>query len=120
MQPPVSPESPCSIEPDSNTLLAFYTAQNPVQLALLQSDTDLRVERKVAPGPHGRRAENLYVDNAFRSLQPLFITVSLGAQGTAVYIDGILARAARRFRIPAGDCTGRLGPLASCLAPGSR
>jgi hypothetical protein len=115
-QPSVSPESPCSIEVwaqpallhDSNTLLAFHTARNPIQLALLQSDTDLKVQHNLAPGPHGRRTEAFYIDNAFRSLRPLFITVSSGAEGTAVYIDGVLVRAAPSFRITANDCTGRL------------
>lgn len=110
-RPPVSPDSTCSIEvwaqpalrSDSNTLLAFHTAQNPVQFALLQSDADLKVRHV-----EGRRAVNLYIDSTFRSLRPRFITVSSGSRGTAVYIDGVLARVAPRIRIGAGDCSGRL------------
>jgi len=108
-------ESSCSIEVwvqpalvhDSSTLLAFHTARNPVQLALRQSLTDLEVRRSVAHNPDGRGTEHFYVD-AFRSPRPVFLTISSGARGTAAYIDGVLVRAAPRFRIPAGDCTGRL------------
>jgi hypothetical protein len=107
-------ESSCSIEVwaqpalrhDSSTLLAFHTAQNPIRLELRQSDTGLEVKRDAAHNPRERRAEHFYVDDAFRALRPLFLTVSSGAQGTEVYIDGVLTRTARGFRIAAGDCNG--------------
>ena len=109
-------ESSCSIEvwvtpalrDDSNTLLAFYTPQNPVQLALQQSDTDLLLERDAGRGAHRTRAGALYVNEVFRSMRPVFMTVSSGPRGTAVYIDGVLAKSAPSFRITANDCTGRL------------
>lgn len=109
-------EASCSIEvwikpalrQDSNTLLAFYTPQNPVQLALHQSDTDLLLERDAGRGAHRTRAAALYVNEVFRSMRPVFMTVSAGPRGTAVYIDGVLAKAAPRFLVTAGDCTGRL------------
>lgn len=109
-------ESSCSIEVwaepalqhDSNTLLAFYTPQNPVQLALRQSDTDLLLERDKGRGGHRIRTAVFYIDDVFRSMRPVFITVSSGTQGTAVYVNGVWAKAAARFRITSGDCTGRL------------
>jgi len=109
-------EASCSIEvwikpalrDDSNTLLAFYTPQNPVQFALQQSDTDLLLERDAGRGAHRTRAAALYVNDVFRSMRPVFMTVSSGPRGTAVYIDGVLAKAAPSFRITSGDCTGRL------------
>jgi hypothetical protein len=102
---------PCSIEiwaqparrSESSTLLALHTAGNPLQLMLRQSLTDLRVMLNDADG---RR--DFYVNDAFSSLRPVFITISSDASGTAVYIDGALVRALRGFRISAGDCSGQL------------
>ena len=104
-----APGSSCSVEvwlqpallEDSNTLLAFHNSR-PASLSLHQSISDLDIKRGEG------RTEHFYIDNAFRPLRPLFISVSSGEQGTAVYINGVLARAAPRFRIAAGDCTGRL------------
>jgi hypothetical protein len=109
-------EPSCSIEVwvqpglahDSNTLLAFYTPQDPLQFALRQSDTDLLLERDAGRGGRPARNGALYVNDVFRSMRPVFISISSGTQGTAVYIDGVLARSARRFLVTAGDCTGRL------------
>ena len=83
-------------------------AQNPVQLALRQSDTDLLLERDKGRGGHRIRTAVFYIDDVFRSMRPVFITVSSGTQGTAVYVNGVWAKAAARFRITSGDCTGRL------------
>jgi len=115
-QSPEDPGSSCSVEvwvqpalpADSNTLLAFHTDRNPILFSLHQSMADLEVRRGPAYGPQGRRSEHFYIDNVFRPLRPLFITVSSGARGTAVYINGVLGRVAPRFRIGAADCAGRL------------
>jgi VanZ like family/Concanavalin A-like lectin/glucanases superfamily len=115
--PPASPgESSCSIEAwlqpahahDSNTLLAFYTPENPLQLTLRQSDADLLLARDLGRGRHQTRTAALYVDDVFRSRKSLFITVSSGPRGTTVYIDGVPARTAPNFRVSAEDCAGRL------------
>jgi hypothetical protein len=113
--PSAPDESGCSLEVwaqpgrrwASNTLLAFYTPRNPVPFALRQADADLALRRDEAPGSH-RASEGFWIDDVFRSGRPVFLTISSGAQGTAVYVDGILARASRQFRITAGDCAGRL------------
>lgn len=111
IQATVPPGSPCSIEiwaqparrSESSTLLAFHTARSPLQLVLRQSLTDLRVMLNNADG---RR--DFYVNDAFSSLRPVFITISSDASGTAAYIDGSLVRHLRGFRISANDCAGRL------------
>jgi hypothetical protein len=112
----VPKESACSVEiwvqparrHDSSTLLAFYSPQNPIQFALRQSEGDLVLQRNGIPGQQGATSGNLHIDNVFRSMRPVFLTISSGAMGTAVYIDGVLAIASERFRVPASDCTGRL------------
>ena len=109
-------ESSCSIEVwvqpglrhDSNTLLAFYAPQNPIQVALQQSDTDLLIERDAGGGGRPARDRALFVNDVFRSMRPVFITISSGSRGTAIYIDGVLARSARRFLVTGGECSGRL------------
>jgi len=108
-------DSSCSIEvwvqpgrsQDSNTLSAFAPAQNPLQLALMQSDTHLEVRRDVARDGQQRRAEILYADSTFQALRPHLIAITSGAQGFAIYADGKLVRSSRRLRIAARDCTGR-------------
>ncbi|MBS1858191.1 MAG: VanZ family protein [Acidobacteria bacterium] len=104
-------DSPCSLEvwvkpdrrEDSKTILAFHTAQNPVQLELRQSLTDLYLGHASARKPRG-----MYIQDLCRTLRPIFLTVSSGANGTAIYLDSALLRTARGFRITAADCSGRL------------
>jgi hypothetical protein len=48
------------------------------------------------------------VNDVFRAARPVFLTVSSGPHGTAVYVDGVLRRAAAGFRIDAAGCSGRL------------
>ena len=111
----VEDESSCSIEVwvqpglrhDSNTLLAFYTRKDPIQVALQQSDTDLLIERDAGRG--GRPARNGPWRERCLSLDAAGVhSDQFGIPGSTVYIDGVLARAARRFLVTAGDCTGWL------------
>jgi hypothetical protein len=112
----VSNRSACSVEVwvqparryDSSTLLAFYSPQNPIQFALRQSEADLVLQHKGLPGPHRARSENLYIDNVFQSMRPVFLTISSGTNGTAVYVDGVPVKASEQSRVTASDCTGRL------------
>ncbi len=79
---------------DSATLLAFPS------FSLRQSETDLEL----------RTADKavLYVNDVFRRSRPVLVTVTSGIHGTAVYIDGALARTAPRLRFFANGFTGRL------------
>jgi hypothetical protein len=105
----------CSIEiwaaphlvPNSATLLAFYSLENPYQLKLSQSLTDFRLQAEIPNGPHGATQANLYGSEAFYGPKEAFITVTSGQQGTAVYVDGALA-ARGPLRIPKTAFTGRI------------
>ena len=47
-------------------------------------------------------------ENVFRKPGPVFLTITSGIHGTAVYTDGVLARTAPQFRLSTSDFTGRL------------
>ena len=110
------PEAPCSLEVwaqpaqrwASGALIEFYTPRDGTQLALRQSLTDLELRRSGKRSQAQQAATGLYVNEVFRSMRPVFLTVSSGPRGTAVYVDGVLARTSPRFRIAARDCSGRL------------
>jgi len=93
---------------DSGTILAFYSPDNPLRLSLHQSLTDLMLQVGMASQQHWARKQKIYVDDVFRRTRPVFVTITSGAQGTAVYVDGTLARTAQQFRLTATDCTGWL------------
>jgi hypothetical protein len=108
--PAAPPGAPCSLEiwakpartQASGTLAAFYTPRNRESFALRQSLSDLALQRS---GPGTSR---FYVNDVFRAARPVFLTISSGPHGTAVYVDGVLRRAASGFRIGAAACSGRL------------
>jgi hypothetical protein len=116
LEPAGMDEQSCSVElwvqpavkEDSSTLLAFHTAGNPEPFSLQQSESDLKLRLGPNREVHRTGRKDLYVDNVFRSLQPLFITVSSGTRGTVVYLNGVPARTAAGYRIGASDCSGRV------------
>ncbi len=108
------PEAPCSLEVwaqpaqtwATGALIAFYSQRDGTQFALMQSLADLELLRGGARNT--RRAAKLHVSEVFRPVRPVFLTVSSGRRGTAVYINGAVARTSPRFRLAARDCAGRL------------
>jgi glycopeptide antibiotics resistance protein len=86
---------------DKGTLLAFSTPGNPPQFSLHQSEVDLALRTEA-------NKIRLDVDNVFRKPGPLFVTITAGINGTAVYTDGVLVSLARHFRLPAQGFTGQL------------
>jgi VanZ like family/Concanavalin A-like lectin/glucanases superfamily len=110
-------EASCSLEiwlqplrrADSNTFLAFNAPDRPLQFSLRQSETDLALQlgyRNEYVRAQG--AALVYVDEIFRKKKLLLIAITSGAQGTRIYVDGILARTAQQFRLSAKDFTGQL------------
>jgi len=91
----------------SATLLAFHDSGQ-VKLALHQSLTDLAVERESAGNPFPWRSPLLYASRAFAEARPVFFSISSGANGTAIYVDGVLTRSSPSFWISPRDCDGRL------------
>ncbi|HME01168.1 MAG TPA: VanZ family protein [Terriglobia bacterium] len=100
------------VEPDRpwnwNTVLAFYTPQNPAQFSLRQSNGDLELRSEIGNQNRQSRTTRLYVERVFPHRRQLFITVTSGAQQTEIYVDGVLVRTSRDFRLSSRDFTGRL------------
>ncbi|MGJ5813852.1 VanZ family protein [Paludibaculum fermentans] len=86
------------------TLLSFYDSGRGRDLALYRSISDLRLDRETAGG----RPDQAYVNDVFSDGKPVFLTVVTSARGTAVYLDGVLARKLSSPRAIRGDCSGRL------------
>jgi len=85
---------------DSGTLIAFYNPQSPSLFSLNQSLSDLELRS-------GTRLQ-VYLAGALRRLAPIFITITSGAQGTAIYVDGALAEKMPDVQSPAHDVSGEI------------
>lgn len=110
-------DTTCSIEiwlepgltEDSNTFLAFYSAGGrSVPFSLHQSISDLRLQREILDPNHRAKTVNFMVDDVFREKKPVFITITLGEQGTSVYLNGTLTKTSPSFGLSDKDLSGRL------------
>ena len=88
----------------SSTLLTFSTPENPLQLSLHQYHSYLILQRKIQSE---RRTATIGIEGVFRQIKPVFVTITSGAQETAMYVDGVLARRFGQFRL-GKDFTGQL------------
>jgi VanZ family protein len=106
-------EASCSLEiwlqPDSasasSTVLAFYTPQDPLQFLLQQYHGLLILSRQIREGQNGTQI--IGTDGVFRRIEPVFITITSGAEKSAMYVDGNLARSFPGIRI-GKQCAGQL------------
>jgi VanZ family protein len=83
-----------ALDDDSSTLLAFYGSRGTIGLSLHQSLDDLRVNNEIGTIRPAAR----YVNQVFRAGRLVFIGIVTNAEGTAVYVDGALARVFPGFR----------------------
>jgi VanZ family protein len=91
-------EASCSVEiwlqPDStsasSTVLAFYTPQDPLQFVLQQYHGLLILSRQFPEDQN--RTQIIGTDGVFRRIEPVFITITSGAEKSSMYVDGNLAR----------------------------
>jgi VanZ family protein len=89
---------------DSNTLLSFSPPENPLQFSLHQFRSSLILQRNIQSE---HRTATIGIEGVFRQIKPVFITITSGAKGTAMYVDGALADRFRQFRL-GKDFTGQL------------
>lgn len=108
------PDGPCSIElwsqpgliDDSNTMLAFQTPESPLRFRIEQNGKALRFDRQET-GRYAREgSEHIWMADVLRPDTPILVTVTAGAGGTAVYLNGELARSAPEFHLVRRDLTG--------------
>jgi len=90
---------------DSNTFVAFSTSENPLQFSLHQYFSNVILKRELTG--HHPRTEVIGIEGVFRQIRPRFLTITSGAEGTGMYVDGALVRAFPGFRL-GKDFTGQL------------
>jgi hypothetical protein len=93
----------------SGSILAFYRPEtHSSPFALRQSLGDLSIESLFKGQPQTRGKAEVYIDDLFSHPKLMFITITSGTMGTAVYADGVWIRTFPKFRFSTQDLTGRL------------
>jgi VanZ like family/Concanavalin A-like lectin/glucanases superfamily len=109
-------ETPCSLEiwlqpvqvDYSGTILAFYRPDNLTESFVLhQSLGDLAIRSPSLDRFQHKRRTKIYVDDLFSHVKSVFVTISSGPAGTAVYADGSLVKQSANFRFSSQDLTGQ-------------
>jgi hypothetical protein len=89
------------------TVLAFYwPASRVVPFKLRQFVSGLELQRR-SQEQSGKKTR-IYVDDVFSHLKPMFLAITSGEKGTAIYVDGTLVKKSANFRFSSEDLTGQL------------
>ena len=113
----ISSDNECSLEiwlepgrmDNSGTILAFDSSPDPnAPFALIQFGAGLAVQRARVDS-NGNKVRSWFTTrHVFESGKQVFLTITGGQGKTAVYVNGVLVRAASGFGLVSGDLTGRL------------
>lgn len=98
---------PLSVEP-AQTILGFYTPNNPTQFQVGQHRDGLLLFRVSMDPENKGRTEEFDVDHLFDQGQLVLLTITSGPNGTVVYKDGHQAQSSSRFTILQTDLSGQL------------
>jgi VanZ family protein len=90
---------------DSNVILAFSDATNPLRLTLHQYRSLLILQTGTAGSL--QPASTIGTEGVFHQGTPVFVTLTSGPQQTAIYINGNLTRSVPGYHF-SPDCAGRL------------
>lgn len=109
-------EEACSIEMwlqprpihNNNTILTFYTPENPRQFSLSKWETGFVLRREVRNARHEVSVHEAFVADAFRDRKSVFISIAADGHKSMVYVDGIPVTPNRDFVFSAKDLTGQL------------
>jgi len=97
---------------NSATILALYRPEKRLLVTLNQSITDLEVAAEIDDHSNQNKRWHFFAGEAFapalKQKRPQFITVTSGADGTKVYLNGILIETASGAFIPADVFDSRL------------
>lgn len=91
---------------DVRTLLGFYGAKGPAQFTLRQYGAGLIILRRTEDSRRG--AAKIDVDHVFDRGGPVLITISSGAHGTNVYLNGELSQAEPGYFLTEHNFSGQL------------
>jgi hypothetical protein len=120
-------QAPCSLEirlfpydiRDTGTVLAFYSSDNLQRLSLQQDRADLLLEVERRDAQHRTVTSEISVKKVFHQGSRAFVTITSGAQGTMVYLDGLAIEPAPWFKMISADLTGQLVVGTSPVKPDS-
>jgi hypothetical protein len=98
-----------SVTDTSGTILSFYRLDlRSASFSLRQSSDDLALQRTNLTKKRSTGPATIYADHVFRDKKAIFLTVSSGAHGTSIYVNGVAARTFRDFPLSNQDLTGQL------------
>ncbi len=92
----------------SDTILAFYTPDNPAHLLVRQWTDSLLVIRDSVDAAGKTRQTKFDVDRAFQTGKLLLLTITSGPNGTVVYRDATHAQSFPRFTISTSELLGQI------------
>ncbi len=92
-----------------NTILSFDGSDHPGTAFLLsQYKDELIVRQQYIDGHGASRVESLAVGNVVREANSVFVTITLGKQGTSIYLNGTLSETFAKRGTSTNQLTGRL------------
>jgi VanZ family protein len=114
-QPSSRQERPCSLEmwfepgltEDTNTMLAFYTVENPLQFRIRQFNESVFVIRGVKDEDHVRSL-SIGVEHVLRQGNRVFLAVTSDGEDTSIYINGDLLLRSSQFGLNSNELRGQL------------
>jgi VanZ family protein len=122
---PAQPEGNCTLEVlarpvnvySEGTILGVYSRQNPKQFVVRQWHDGLLVTHDLAA--QGLKRQKLDVNHAFQAGKPTLVTITSGANGTVIFLNGKEARKFSRFFMTRQELSGQLvfGNSATDYAP---
>jgi VanZ family protein len=93
---------------DNHTFLTFYAPEDPFRFSLHQLQTELALQTAIQDDSYPANAVTLLAYHVFQKRRPVFLAITSGLQGTAIYADGVPAGKTQRIRLSTKNFTGRL------------
>lgn len=98
-----------SLMGSESTILAFdSSADRSLPFSLRQYGTSIAVQRYMVDEQGIVRRPWLKVDGVFREKKPVFVSITSGKGGTAVYVDGVPVGLSANLGLTSTDMTGQL------------
>ena len=92
---------------ESVTILAFHTPDNPLQFGLKQYRDGLAV-RNYRDEQRRLPTSRIGFEHAFRQAEPILLTITLGPNGNAAFLNGVLVKAFSQHSLSCKDFSGQL------------